>query len=374
MNKPRILVLGGYGHFGARIARALAHDSDLQVIVAGRDPAKGRALLADVQQLVEFCRLDIDAPDFMALLKTQQAQLLIHTAGPFQEQGYGVAQACLEAGLHYIDLADGRAFVRDFPAALNSLAQLNQHIAISGASTLPALSSAVVDHLLPNFERLDGIHICIAPAQRTPLGLATMRAVLSYCGREFEWRQDSAWVGVVGWRDLKRVSFAQMAPRLAAPCDVPDHDLLPARYPGLKSVQFRAALELRLLAHSLSLLARLRHMGLPLPVEKLAPVFSTAARWFDPWGSDLGGMCIELRGSKGGHPLALRWDLSAPNLHGPEIPCMAAILLARRIARGDLNDSGAHACMGFLSLADFETEFARWGMSTSVTDRAGAPA
>ncbi|UUZ77663.1 saccharopine dehydrogenase NADP-binding domain-containing protein [Polaromonas sp. P1(28)-13] len=116
--KHRILVLGGYGHFGARIVRALVQDDDLQVIVAGRDPVKAQALLTDVGDKLEFCRLDMAAHDFALQLELLQADTLIHTAGPFQGQGYSVAQACLEAGLHYIDLADGREFVRHFPGAL----------------------------------------------------------------------------------------------------------------------------------------------------------------------------------------------------------------------------------------------------------------
>jgi hypothetical protein len=47
---------------------------------------------------------------------------------------------------------------------------------------------------------------------------------------------------------------------------------------------------------------------------------------------------------------------------------MAAILLARRLARGDALPMGAHACAGLLTLADFEPEFARWGMVTDVVD------
>jgi hypothetical protein len=47
---------------------------------------------------------------------------------------------------------------------------------------------------------------------------------------------------------------------------------------------------------------------------------------------------------------------------------MAAILLARRIARGDVAERGAHACMTFLTLDDFEPEFARWNIRTRIED------
>jgi hypothetical protein len=64
----------------------------------------------------------------------------------------------------------------------------------------------------------------------------------------------------------------------------------------------------------------------------------------------------------------LEWHLVADDGHGPEIPCMAAILLARKIARNALAERGAHPCMGFLALEDFEPEFARWGIRTVVKE------
>lgn len=151
----RVVVLGGFGHFGARIVRALAATAQLQVIAAGRHPGDVAARWPDVAPgRIACCRLDIDASDFAAQLAATAADAVVYTAGPFQGQDYAVAHTCLQAGMHYIDLADGRAFVRDFPAAMDAVARQAQRVAISGASTLPALSSAVIDALLPRFSAL----------------------------------------------------------------------------------------------------------------------------------------------------------------------------------------------------------------------------
>jgi hypothetical protein len=64
------------------------------------------------------------------------------------------------------------------------------------------------------------------------------------------------------------------------------------------------------------------------------------------------------------------WQLIAGSNHGPEIPCMAAILMAHKIARGGVSARGAFPCMGFLSLDEYEPEFARWDM-TSVIEESG---
>ncbi|MNJ79529.1 hypothetical protein D3C77_775820 [compost metagenome] len=54
-------------------------------------------------------------------------------------------------------------------------------------------------------------------------------------------------------------------------------------------------------------------------------------------------------------------------LHGPEIPTFAAVLLARRLARGEPLPVGAHACVGLITLAEFESEFARWQIESAVS-------
>lgn len=91
--------------------------------------------------------VDIGAPDFTQQLRALSPELVIHCVGPFQGQDYRVADAVLAAGAHYLDLADGRQFIAEFAARVKDQAVIAGRVAISGASTLPALSSAVVEEL-----------------------------------------------------------------------------------------------------------------------------------------------------------------------------------------------------------------------------------
>src|SRR6185503_3088166 len=170
----RVVVLGGHGNFGVRICRALAGDSRMEVLAAGRRQG------SDLQ-------LDLAAPDFAVRLKQASPHIVIHCAGPFQGQDYRVARAALAAGAHYIDVADGRSFVARFGEQLNGDACAAGRLALSGASTLPALSAAVLEHLAPRFRALEEVRIAIAPGQRAPRGAATLAGVLTYAGRSFKW-------------------------------------------------------------------------------------------------------------------------------------------------------------------------------------------
>jgi hypothetical protein len=69
----------------------------------------------------------------------------------------------------------------------------------------------------------------------------------------------------------------------------------------------------------------------------------------------------------GGRAL-LEWHLTAEASHGPEIPCMAAILLARKLSRGEIALRGAFPCMGLITLDEFESEFRRWRISTLIRE------
>jgi hypothetical protein len=157
---------------------------------------------------------------------------------------------------------------------------------------------------------------------------------------------------------------------LAAACDVPDLELFPAHYAGVQTVRFFAALEFRIQHLTLWSLAALRRIGLPFPVTRCAVSLNRLAGVFDAGAGDKGAMRVSVVGnlSVGGGRIQRTWQLTAPAMDGPEIPCMAAILLARRLARGEAFRSGAFPCMGFLTLSEFAPEFARWQITTRIEE------
>lgn len=369
----KTLVLGGYGNFGSRICRALAGDPSLQILVGGRDHHRATMLAKELGQGAIGVAIDLNSPEFTQILRQLGVELLIHTAGPFQQQAYGVAQAAASAGAHYIDLADGRRFVCDFPQATDTAFRTANRIGITGASTVPALSSAVVNDLCKGWQRIDVIDTCIAPAQTAPRGQATLAAVLSYCGESIPVWNNGQWQLQRGWSAPSEVRFARLRSRLGAICDIPDLELFPAQYRVSQRVMFRAAVEVGLAQRVFAVLATLRAWGVIAQPAKLAGLLNNSARALDFLGSSLGGMVVRVEGlDASGHLARRAWHIAADNDHGPEIPCMAAILLARRLAKRQKMAAGAFACMGILQLGEFEPEFARWGMVTDlVTENAG---
>ena len=108
-----------------------------------------------------------------AALLDRGASVVIDAAGPFREGDYRLARAAIAAGIHYVDLADGRAFVAGFPM-LDAAAKKAGVVALTGASSTPALSNAVLDKLTAGWTRVDSVEIAISPGNRAPRGLSVI--------------------------------------------------------------------------------------------------------------------------------------------------------------------------------------------------------
>jgi saccharopine dehydrogenase-like NADP-dependent oxidoreductase len=349
----RILVLGGYGFFGARICAALARNPRIQLVIAGRDADKATALAYQLGLRAENARaLDAGSPQFAQVLRKLGVTTLIHTAGPFQEQSYGVAQAAIQAGATYLDLADGRAFVCGI-GRLDAAAKQANVAVVSGVSSLPALTCAVIDRYLPEFSRLDTVRSGITSGALVP-GIATLRAVLGYCGKPIRVLENGQWITEYGWLDTVEHEFPKpVGARPLGRCDVPDLDLLPKRYPGLRSASFHAGYASRTAHGVAEWVAKRVRDGKLKSALPFAGTMYRVARWLQPIASDRGAMFVTLEGADpDGDPLTLTWNLVARENDGPNIPCAAAIALSHKLAAGAAFAPGAYPCMGMLTVEE----------------------
>lgn len=366
----RVVVLGGYGLFGGRMVRTLANEAGLALIVAGRDQARARDFihaLGDTRATLQPVALDVEARDFAARLAALAPTFVIHAAGPFQQRSYAVATAALDCSAHYADLADARGFVTGIHA-LDARARDAQRWVLSGASSVPGISAAVVAAHLDRFQRLDSVDTAISPGNRTPRGLATTRAILGDVGKPFPALIDGHRRSVHGWQSLRAMRVPGVGTRWLARCDVPDLDVLPQRHPQLRHCDFRAGLELRRMHFGLHAASWAVRAGAIASMRPYAErLLALSERWLHS-GSDIGVMRMDLRGTgTDGAPLALRWLLLARNGDGPQVPCTPAIVLARKLARGDMPGGGASACVDVFALEDLVAAFAGFAIETSLT-------
>jgi len=349
-----ILVLGGYGFFGGRICQALSKKKNIHLLIGGRNAGQAQAMAKQLGlDVSQGLSIDANAADLAQQLLTHRIDTVIHTAGPFQGQDYGVARAAIAAGSNYIDLADGRDFVAGI-VELDQSARQRGVLVTSGASSLPALSSAVVDRYLSRFSRLTSIRHGIGSGARAP-GVATMRGVFGYCGKPFLRLDAGNWTPVSGWLDTQRYQFpSPVGARLLGSCDVPDLILFPKRYPQVTTVSFHAGFASMPGHLFVAAAAQLVRLGLLPSIVPLVGPLHKISRWLEPFVSDKGGMFVTMEGDDmNGAPQTLTWHLIAGSNHGPHIPCGAAIALAIKLAEGASLPLGAQPCMGMLSVEDY---------------------
>lgn len=367
----RVLVLGGYGSFGARISELLAKAGRFEVIVGGRNLDKAQAhcrLRPDLG--LTAARIDRDR-GFGASLAEFRPWLVVDAVGPFQDATYEVARLCIAAGCHYIDIADGRAFVENFHQ-LDAEARGAGVSLISGASSVPALSSAVAVRLAEGLDTVGLVEGAITASNRATVGQSVMQAILSYVGKPVGLRQAGRDIPARGWRGLRRQTFATsrrrpLAGRWVAICDVPDLALLSDRLPGRPLVIFRAGVELAIQNAALWLLSWPVQWGWVADLRPLADVLDRLRRLTAGLGGDRSAMAARVVGLRGGDVVERRWTLIADHGQGPYTPCLAAPLLALRLADGELAP-GAYPAVGLLPLEAFEPDFNALGFDTEIAD------
>ncbi len=118
--RPRVIVVGARGVFGSLLVRELAADYD--VVPAEREGFDAHGAIA-----------------------------VACTAGPFQQLDRAMVLKAVDAGAHWLDIADDEGWFFDLvnDRALDALAADRGVVVMPGLSTFPAVSGALVRRLSP---------------------------------------------------------------------------------------------------------------------------------------------------------------------------------------------------------------------------------
>ncbi|CAM9638812.1 unnamed protein product, partial [Ectocarpus fasciculatus] len=283
----------------------------------------------------------ISEKDLKETIRKSSAQVLINAAGPYPTTPDGLkhplATACIESGVHYIDLADSSTFVRAI-SALHDKAVAANVLAVSGCSTVPAISGAVIEELRQNLdvqpEDIESIDLGITPGWKSPRGIGTSRSILSTVGKPVKVLVDGKWTERRVWGDHHRRDFPPpLGQRWLANLDVPDLQLWPRKYSNVKSVRVYAGLELPLFHLGTGLLGVIMGRGdVNLGAWPIADILHNATERLDMLGTFNGGMYVTVKDFSGRAAVGVNslWP-GQTQMRGPRIPCLPAVLLAHKL-------------------------------------------
>jgi Domain of unknown function (DUF4166)/Saccharopine dehydrogenase NADP binding domain len=367
----KLLIVGGYGTFGGRLADLLVDEARLTIYIAGRNAQAAEKFCAERQAKARLLPLAVDRLKCRATLEELRPDLVVDASGPFQVYGddpYRLVKDCIAVGCNYIDLADGADFVSGI-SILDGQAKAVGCFVLSGMSSFPVLTAAVVRKLAIGFSGVEKITAGIAPSPFAGVGLNVVRAIASYSGKQVRILKDGTWTTGTGFFDSRVMVVnvpgeVPLRPVRFALTDVPDLRILPLDWPEIKTMWMGAGPTPAVLHRLLWLaagLVKLRILPSLLPFASLMNWVINTIRW----GEHRGGMIVEVESQS----QKRSWHLLAEGDGGPFIPSMAAEAIVRNYLSGRKPDSGARSGHHDLELEDYEPLLARRGIKHAMRMR-----
>lgn len=369
----KILILGGYGVFGGRLAYLLSDIPQATLFICGRDEEKARRFCDAFKGVAVAEPVRLDRREIADGLIRLQPDLVVDASGPFQQYGsdcYQVVEACVSAKVDYLDFADGADFVFGIKQ-FDEQAREAGVIILSGVSSFPVLTAAVLREMARTMDIVE-VEGGIAPSPYAGIGLNVMRAVVGYAGAPVKLTRNGATgsgiglaesirytVAVPGRLPLRNIRFSLV--------DVPDLQVLPPEHPTMSDIWMGAGPVPEFLHLMLNLLAKARHR---LHLPSLAPfsrLFYTVLNLMK-FGEHRGGMFVHAKGTRNGRQVERSWHLLAEGDDGPFIPSMAIEGIVRKMLTGNRPEAGARPATHALELADYEHLFAERTIYTGFRD------
>lgn len=233
-----IVIFGGYGVFGSLVARGLL-EGGLEVTLAGRSESLARRAARALGRRAQAAAADVtDAASCHGVLKG--AKVAVNCSGPFRAEDTQLLEACLSSGVHYVDIADSRAWGRRVYDFSGRFAERSLTLAW-GCSSFPGISGALACVLAEGAaEPPDRVRCSLFIGNRNPKGYAAIRSAVSMIGAPIEAPQGR----LTGFAGFERVELPlPFGPRRLLNAEAPDYDVMP-RLLGAGHVTVKAGFEL----------------------------------------------------------------------------------------------------------------------------------
>lgn len=351
-----VVVYGGYGFFGRLLVRDLLDNTNAQIVIGGRHQPPQPF----VHPRISFVYSDInDLPALQSALSG--ASVVVHCAGPYQTLPMNPLRGAINSGVHYVDLAEDREFVShvleyDEPAHRANIAVM------TGMSVVPGLSALLAQALKSNFDELHSIRTFVAPGTRGSRGSGTVHTLLAAAGRPMRIWRNSRNVTLLGWTEPEWIEYPPpVGWRLEyLPMETADAELLP-RYFNVASAEFKAGSDFATLNRFLAVGAWLRaRTGFP-PLEYLSNAMRYALLVIGSFGTDRGGVVVEVSGTRNGLPIQQQIAVVATQ-HGERIPAIPAAIAVAALLQGKVADRGVVPLHTWLPSSHLFEELLRRGL------------
>ncbi len=304
----RILIAGGAGFFGQRVAELL-RGLGMSPVIAGRT---GEVVL-DVE----------DRASLGAALRP--GDVVVDAAGPFQPRTTALVEVACDVGADVIDLNESLVHAR----RIDALADRVRDAGISVRSTCSAVSTVAAALVRrSDVARPVRVSALVAPASRETAHAGTLRALLASVGAPVEVWRERRFATAVGWREARTFAVPRRRAYLVASA-LPL--TLPTVWPSLRTVDCWTDTSTPAANGILALAARSRLLR--GAAVRAVPLGALLARLL---GTRRGAFAVEVEDERGG--------VARPALIAPRrsylIAAAPAALAAMALAEGRSSERG----------------------------------
>lgn len=201
----KILILGGTGQIGQRVAADLLRQMPVSITLTGRRPHTALPLLALAQ--VSFLQLDLAWQNELQRAIADH-DLVIHCAGPFHRRDGLVLKACIAVKTNYIDVSDHRCLYEKLKGLRGEVAAAGI-IAICNAGVFPGISNSMVRLGVEQLDQPEKIELYYGVAGSGGAGETVMTTTFLGLLESFMVWQEGQWLNKRPYSEPQQVHFPE---------------------------------------------------------------------------------------------------------------------------------------------------------------------
>jgi saccharopine dehydrogenase-like NADP-dependent oxidoreductase len=312
-----ILILGGYGYTGRLLARYLLQESQVSLILAGRNQEKAQVLADELNAEYKGKRVQAtfaDAADTASLKAALRGVDLILVASPTTHYTAQVARAALEAGADYLDVQISAQKIITLRAIAGEIEAAGRCF-ITEAGFHPGLPAAMIRYAAAQLDRLESAVTAgyLNMGRSMPYNEAVDELVETFKEYQAQVFKDGSWTKPSSF-EMRKFDFGSpIGLKNCYSMFFEELHALPEMYPSLQRVGFYISESHWLVDYVIYPLAMLGLKVLPARAMRSLGKFIWWGMRTLPRPPYLVALGMEANGQRNGKPAEVRAILSHPD-------------------------------------------------------------